>query len=174
MEKTGNMRSPSHTLETIKARSAEWLRQGMSPRRLALTLAIGFAIGCFPLIGLPTALCALVALIFGLNQPAIQLANYAAMPLQMALVVPFVRLGGRLIAAVPAPAGKLEMLARVPKVLPGHAAAQLAMQAGGMAGKAVLAWTLVAVPVVALLTPVLTIVLRRVPALAESVEEELI
>ncbi len=32
---------------------------GMSPRRLALTLALGFVLGCLPMVGLPTApLCA--------------------------------------------------------------------------------------------------------------------
>ena len=65
---------------------ARWLRHGMSPRRLALTLALGFAIGCIPMVGVPTVLCAALAILFGLNQPAIQAANYAAMPLQIDLL----------------------------------------------------------------------------------------
>ncbi len=32
-----------------------WLGQGISPLRLAVTLALGFAIGCIPVIGIPTA-----------------------------------------------------------------------------------------------------------------------
>ena len=39
-----------------------WLSQGISPRRLALTLALGFAVGCIPVVGIPTVLCAGLAL----------------------------------------------------------------------------------------------------------------
>src|SRR5271165_3804523 len=81
-----------------KRNAIYWLRQGISPRRLALTLALGFAIGCIPVLGIPTVLCGVLALALRLNLPAIQAANYAVMPLQLALIVPFVRLGGRLFA----------------------------------------------------------------------------
>src|ERR1700692_2676016 len=98
------MRPSAQTLETIRLKAAQWLRQGISPPRLALTLALGFVIGCIPLIGLPTGLCALIALAFRLNQPAIQAANYAAMPFQIALIVPFVRLGEKLTPRLGHPA----------------------------------------------------------------------
>jgi hypothetical protein len=53
-------------------------------------------------VGIPTVLCAGVALaLLRLNLPAIQAANYAAMPLQLALIVPFVRLGGWLFFPPP-------------------------------------------------------------------------
>jgi len=94
----------SRWLEARKKQVAGWLRQGISPQRLALTLALGFAIGCIPVVGIPTMLCAMVALALRLNLPAIQAANYAAMPLQVALIVPFVRLGGRLLASGQPPA----------------------------------------------------------------------
>lgn len=143
----------------VKREVAKWLRQGIAPRRLAMTLALGFAIGCIPVLGVPTLVCAAVALALRLNVPAIQAANYAAMPLQLALIVPFVRLGGRLIAAGPRPdAGALLRLT------PLHIAAQL----GGMAGQALLAWVLVAAPAVLLITATLTPMLRRVPVLAAA------
>src|SRR5580693_6978187 len=78
---------------TAKRNAILWLRQGISPRRLALTLALGFAVGCIPVIGIPTVLCAGLALALRLNLPAIQTANYIAMPAQLVLIVPFVRLG---------------------------------------------------------------------------------
>ena len=81
---------PAHEPSPIST-LAGWLRQGTSPRRLALTLALGFAIGCIPVVGIPTVLCAALAQAMRLNQPAIQAANYAAMPLQLFLIVPFVR-----------------------------------------------------------------------------------
>jgi len=145
--------------ERMKGRMAQWLRQGMSPRRLALTLALGFAIGCIPVVGLPTLVCAAVALALRLNVPAIQAANYVAMPFQLALIVPFVRLGGRMTAAAPRPdAGALLRLS------PLHMATQLS----GLAGQALLAWLLVAIPAVLLLTLALTPMLRRVPMLAAA------
>ena len=43
---------------------------------------------------------------------------------------------------------------------------QLAVQLGGIAGQALFAWLLLAIPVVVLLTPALTAVFRRIPALS--------
>lgn len=149
---------------SMKQKAAGWLRQGISPRRLALTLALGFAIGCIPLVGLPTALCVVLALALRLNLPAIQAANYMVMPLQVTLIVPFVRLGGWLLSSGPsygsrqgATAGALLHTSPI-AVVP---------QLGGWAGQAMLAWFVLAVPAVALMTLTLTKLLRRVPALAE-------
>src|SRR5262252_4569475 len=102
------------TLQTLQRRAAVWLRQGISPRRLALTLSLGFVVGCIPVVGLPTGLCAVIALAFGLNQPAIQAANYLAMPFQVALIVPLVRLGARLIPLTASPGINLKMLTHSP------------------------------------------------------------
>ena len=138
-----------------------WLSQGVSPRRLALTLALGFAVGCIPLVGIPTVLCAALALAFRLNLPAIQAANYVVMPLQLALIVPFVRLGRWLVPAHSAPRVEYRTLLHLPVF---HLAAWM----GGLAGQALLAWLLVAVPAVALMTLVLTRMLKRIPALNPS------
>lgn len=72
------------------------LKQGLSPQKLALSLALGFVIGHFPVYGTTTTICALVALGFRLNLPAIQLANYLALPTQLALIIPFIDLGSLL------------------------------------------------------------------------------
>ena len=141
-------------LNAMRQTAASWLLQGVSPQRLAFTLALGFAIGCFPLFGVTTGLCAIVAIVFRLNLPAIQAANYAAMPLQVVLIWPFVRLGARLI-----PAGDANLsLHGSPRVLFAHL--------GGAAAGAVLAWLLCAAPTVAALSCALTPLLRRIPALA--------
>lgn len=144
-----------------------WLRQGISPRRLALTLALGFAVGCIPVVGIPTVLCAALALALRLNLPAIQMANYIAMPLQLILIVPFVRLGRWLVPTHggPAPIGFAfdpRALLHLPTL---NLATHLATSVGDLAGKALLAWLLVAIPAVALLTVTLTHMLRRIPAL---------
>lgn len=161
------MHGLSNNFGTLKARAAQWLRQGMTPRQLALTLALGFVIGCLPLLGIPTALCALVALTFRLNQPVIQAANYLAMPFQVALIVPFMRLGSKLTPAARA-ATNLNVLSQSPWHLVTHSSAKLLTDFGLMAGQALLAWLLVAIPVVLVLTLSLTPLLRRVPVMAAA------
>jgi len=58
----------------MRLRAAVYLRQGISPRRLALALALGFALGCIPIVGLPTALCFMIALIASLL-PTLRIAR---------------------------------------------------------------------------------------------------
>jgi uncharacterized protein (DUF2062 family) len=139
-----------------------WMQTGISPRRLALTLALGFAIGCIPMFGIPTALCMVLALLLRLNVPAIQAANYAAMPLQVALIFPFVRLGAWMFAsgAQPSLSTGLKLHESPMKVV---------LASGSIAGEALAAWLVIAIPMVAVMTLALTPLLRRVPALsAES------
>ena len=71
----------------------QFLKQGTSPQKLALSLALGFVVGHFPVYGTTTTLCTLIALGFRLNLPALQLANYLALPTQIMLIVPFIDLG---------------------------------------------------------------------------------
>jgi uncharacterized protein (DUF2062 family) len=149
------------SLDAIKRGAVQGLHQGISPRRLALTLALGFAIGCIPVVGIPTLVCVGVALALRLNLPAIQAANYAVMPLQLLLIVPFVRLGGRLFATGRHPSLQAGALLHASP----HA---MATQMGWLAGQALLAWVLIALPAVLLLTFMLTKVLRRIPALAAA------
>lgn len=75
------------------------LRQGVTPEKLALSIALGVALGVFPVLGTTTALCALAALILRLNLPAIQIVNYFVYPAQIALLIPFFRLGEKLFGA---------------------------------------------------------------------------
>jgi uncharacterized protein (DUF2062 family) len=77
----------------------EQLRQGITPSRLALSLAIGVVLSSMPLLGFTGAICVAVAFAFRLNQPAILAANYAATPLQVVLFVPFFRAGSWLFRA---------------------------------------------------------------------------
>jgi len=146
---------------SLRNEAAVWLRRGISPRRLALTLALGFAIGCLPVVGLPTLVCAALALLLRLNLPAIQAANYAVMPLQLVLIVPFARLGQWLFAS-----GRTNALAA--SELRTTAPLTLALHFAALAAHAMLAWLLVAGPAVALMTVTLTLVLRRIPVLAAA------
>lgn len=78
------------------------LRQGITPEKIALSIALGIALGVTPVIGSTTILCLLVAIVFDLNLPAIQLVNCIVYPLQFALLVPFIRMGAWIFAEQPA------------------------------------------------------------------------
>ena len=79
-------------------------QQGLSPEKVALCLALGIAISTVPIsFGLGTALCAAAALLFRLNLPAIQAANWASAPLQLLLFIPYMRVGEFLTRAKPLP-----------------------------------------------------------------------
>jgi uncharacterized protein (DUF2062 family) len=79
------------------------LRQGVTPEKIALSLAFGLALGVFPVLGVSTVLCTVVAIVLRLNLPAIQLVNYLASPVQLALIIPFVRVGEHLLGLTPQP-----------------------------------------------------------------------
>jgi len=140
-----------------------WLSQGLSPRQLAFTLALGFAIGCIPLLGITTALCTLVAVVLRLNMPAIQAANWVAMPVQVVLLVPFLRLGQWLFRGHAVAFSRSQILSQL-AAAPWHEVEQMS----GMLGQALLAWLITAGPVCLLLMLALTSVLSRVPRLAAA------
>ncbi len=115
------------------------LRQGISPDRLALCVAIGVVVGNIPILGVSTILCAVIALAFRLNLPAIQIVQAAMAPTQLLLIIPFVRLGEWILRLPPEPVSIKQALALMAQGA-GHAVAALwdaILHAG-------LAWILVA------------------------------
>jgi uncharacterized protein (DUF2062 family) len=79
------------------------LRQGLAPRDLALCLALGAGVGMFPVLGVSTPALTVIALWQRLNLAAIQLVSWLVGPLQVAMIIPFMRLGERLVGAAPQP-----------------------------------------------------------------------
>ena len=75
------------------------LRQGVSPEKIALTIALGAVLGVTPVLGSTTLLCTLAAITLRLNLPAIQLVNGVVYPLQFILLIPFYRLGAWMFGA---------------------------------------------------------------------------
>jgi len=69
------------------------LRGGVTPRRLAWSLALGVVVGINPSIGLASLAVALLAWAFGLNQAASQIGVHAVTPLHVLLFLPFIELG---------------------------------------------------------------------------------
>jgi uncharacterized protein (DUF2062 family) len=76
---------------------------GVSTETLVLSVGLALVLGIFPVYGCPTLLCAAAALILRLNMPAMQLVNVLTSPLQIALLIPFHRLGDLLLPAADAP-----------------------------------------------------------------------
>jgi uncharacterized protein (DUF2062 family) len=79
----------------------ELLKQGLTPRRIAVTMSLGIVIGLFPIPGSTTFLCTGAALLLHLNLPAIQLFNWLVFPLQLVLVFPFILMGNYLFGREP-------------------------------------------------------------------------
>jgi uncharacterized protein (DUF2062 family) len=69
------------------------LRGGVTPRRLAWSLALGMVIGINPSVGITTLLVVMLAWAFGLNQLASQIGSHAVAPLHLLLFIPFIELG---------------------------------------------------------------------------------
>jgi len=66
---------------------------------MALSIALGAALGMFPVLGWTTALCLIAAIVLRLNLPAIQIVNYFVYPAQLALLLPFFHWGEKLFQA---------------------------------------------------------------------------
>ena len=79
----------------------------LTPEQAALLIAVGFVLGVFPMMGVPTVLCLLAAFVFRMNAPALQLLNNISSPLQIALLLPLERAGAWLCGSAPAPDGSL-------------------------------------------------------------------
>ena len=75
------------------------LRQGATPEAVSAAVVVSFAIAIVPFIGVTTLLCLLAGRLFRLNHVVMQIINHTAFPLQVLLIVPFVRLGETLSGA---------------------------------------------------------------------------
>jgi len=137
------------------------LRQGLSPQKIALCLALGVAISTVPIsFGLGTALCTAAAVLFGLNLPAIQAANWAAAPLQVLLFIPYMRAGEFLTRAKPLPLS----IAQITAMFHADFWGSLARLWGSIL-RATLGWAVLAPVAVLLLYAVLVPLLRLIPVL---------
>jgi len=75
------------------------LTQGITPEKIALTLAVGSAFAVFPILGTSTLLCFLAAFALRLNQPITQLINQACWPIHLPVIYLCVRLGEKIFGA---------------------------------------------------------------------------
>jgi hypothetical protein len=92
------------------------LRQGITPQKIALSVAFGLGLGIFPLLGGSTSLCTGVALVLycaSTLRPCSS-STISPRPCSSFLIIPCVRLGKHLVHATPQPlsiSGGLRLLA---------------------------------------------------------------
>jgi len=132
------------------------LRQGVTPEKIALTIALGIILGVTPVLGSTVLLCTFAAVVFRLNLPAIQLVNGAVYPLQFILLIPFYRLGAWMFRA-DASTISLGGVTAVIREGVGHAIRTLWV----VTMHALLAWLVLGIVALAILYAVLVPLLRR-------------
>lgn len=79
------------------------LNQGLQPKFLAWSVALGFWIGIFPIYGTATFLVTALAIRFKLNLPVCIGVSYAVTPVQLLLLLPFLRFGEWSLGLPPLP-----------------------------------------------------------------------
>ena len=69
------------------------LTHGVTPDKIAATLAVGTAVSLLPVFGLTTLLNVLVGLKLRMNQPLLQAVNYLLTPIHLIMIFVYVRTG---------------------------------------------------------------------------------
>jgi len=73
-----------------------FLKQGLSPERLAEGISWGLVVGFIPILGGTTIICTFVSFARKINMGVIQLVQWFVYPLQLLFFLPFLKLGGKL------------------------------------------------------------------------------
>jgi uncharacterized protein (DUF2062 family) len=156
------LRGMSRLRELLRRRIAEpvfsQLRQGITPSKLAFSMALGVTLSAMPVLGVTTLLSVALAAALRLNQPAILAANYLSTPLQILLFVPFFRAGAWLFGAPPVSFSFEQVRAEF-----ALGAWATVARYGDASLRAVFAWALVAPVLTAILYGVLRPILQRLP-----------
>ncbi len=133
------------------------LTQGVTPDKLAFTLGVGTACSLFPFLGFTSLLNLGVGLALRMNQPILQALNQLLGPVQLALILVYVR-GGELVWG----AGASQFtLAEMLRIFREASFGEFLARFGWAGVYAFTAWALTAPLVVAVLTFAVRPALRR-------------
>ena len=132
------------------------LRGGVSPKRLAWSIAVGAVIGINPVIGLTTVIVILVAMLFRLSHVATQTSTHIVAPFQWLLFLPFIQAGVYLFHTrkLPMDRHQIEHLS--------HHPVKLIRNIWQWEWHALIIWAVIA----AILCPLLAVYLRRALVMA--------
>ncbi len=148
-------------IQIAQEKVLEWLQCGMAPRQLAFTLGVGLCYWLHSAARRNNRHLCFAALVLRLNMPAIQAANWLAMPFQVVLLVPFLRLGQWLFRGQTISFNPSQLSTQI-VAAPWH----VALQMSGLFGRGLLAWLITAAPALFLMTLLLTPLMRHVSRLA--------
>lgn len=132
------------------------LKQGAEPHKLAQSMAWGFGLGIFPILGTSTTMCGITAIWLRLNHVAIQLMNWLVYPLQILLIIPFLQFGNILFGIESSHLSLKEITASFE-----HDFWSAAQSMGGLALRGIVAWALLVLPMVFLVTRALNPIMIR-------------
>jgi len=139
------------------------LRQGITPEKVALSIAFGVVLGVLPALGWTTLLCLIAAACLRLNLPAMQLVNLLVYPLQLLLLVPFLRAGELLFRS---PSMGLSLPQIIVLIHAGMWQAIKVLWVATVHG--IVAWAILAAPAILLIYKVLAPLLRRAREMMKS------
>lgn len=139
------------------------LSQGMSVNRVSWTIALGFVLGIFPVMGTTSLVCLFVGWLFQLNQALLHVFKTLVYPLHLTLILVFIRLGERLYGVPLISFSIPELMAKF-KAAP----LQFVQDFGMAAWHGVSAWLVIAPFAVIMIKLVATPILRRA---ARSLEQ---
>ena len=143
---TNKAAPPSFWQRRVVALIVAQLKQGITPHKIALTIALGIALGIFPILGATTVLCLIAGIWLKLNQPIMQLINWLISALQLSLILVFVRVGEWLVNAERVTFSVPELIRKF------NASPKKFMQEFGMTGlHGIAGWLLIAPALVPLL-----------------------
>ncbi len=144
--------SPKRFIRLVKS----LLLHGLTPEGISLSICMGFAGAIFPILGTTSVVCLFFAAVFRLNHPITQSINWLAMPVHLALIFPFLRIGEWIFRAEPVPLSLTQLLSAF------HEAPLAFLARFSMSFvHAIAGWLIVMPGVVILLHLVLRAVLRR-------------
>jgi uncharacterized protein (DUF2062 family) len=135
------------------------IKQGASPIKLAQSVSVGAMIGIFPILGTTTTLCGITAVALRLNHIAVQTVNWLIYPLQLLLIIPFLRMGNVIFGFEQFSLSLGEITALFEADFWGSA-----KNLGWLALRGVLAWVIVAVPMILIMTKIFTPVMEKLSA----------
>jgi uncharacterized protein (DUF2062 family) len=152
---------PSFWQRRVVAPLRAQLTQGVTPDKLAATLAVGTACSLLPFLGFTSLLNLGVGVWLRMNQPVLQTLNQVLGPLQLAMILGYLRLGELIWRDPPMPFSVSGMV----ETFSGKTIGEFLAIFGRAGIHAFTAWALTAPVLVAVLYFVLRPVMRRLASL---------
>lgn len=86
-------------LKNVWIKLVALFKQGLSPKLLALSIAVSMVVSMFPIFGITTLVLACIAIPLKLNLPIMIVLSYVFEPLKLFLLIPFINIGAKIFGA---------------------------------------------------------------------------